>query len=208
MKGEVDFNRSFLLDQNPSEELKKRVDDYFSKMIKMQGKNRLGFKITGPSRISFLKNIFPDAKFIWIKRNFFAVLHSFLNVNFWKNKGYAQLWFYDAFTNQEKDYALKFKNDPIMLTAIQLKKIINITEYEINQKNPDIITVQYESFLDNPINSLKFILDFSELPYDKACEHYIRKNHKKKNKKDYRKLFGFQKYTEIYNLLQYNSIFT
>ena len=58
---DIDFSRNFLLNTDVPRERVHFIRNYFIKLMKYQGKNRFGFKITGPSRIRFLKQIFPDA---------------------------------------------------------------------------------------------------------------------------------------------------
>ena len=66
---ELNFSRSFLIEERLSEERINFIRAYFNKMVSYQKRNRLTFKITGPSRLSFLLQIFPDAVFINLKRN-------------------------------------------------------------------------------------------------------------------------------------------
>ena len=61
---DINFSRSFLVDESLSEERISFIRKYFNSMVKLQNRQRLTFKITGPSRITFLSKIFPDAIFI------------------------------------------------------------------------------------------------------------------------------------------------
>ena len=197
LQGEVDFSRSFLIKDRLTEKTSKRVEEYFQRMIHIQGKERLGFKVTGPSRIGFLKSIFPNAHFVWVKRDLHATISSFLKKDFWKTRGYSDLWFYDAFTNEEKEFALRYKKDPAMLTTIQLKKIMLETEKEIAQCGAKVFEIDYEHFLENPKDSISKILEFSNLDFDQSCFDYISQNTIKKRDVDYRSIFGDEKFNEI-----------
>ena len=63
----MDFSREFLIENLISEERKIFIRNYFYDLMRYQGKSRLAFKITGPSRIGYLKQIFPDAYFVYLK---------------------------------------------------------------------------------------------------------------------------------------------
>lgn len=176
LQNKYNFSRSFLVDVIADEETKQRVNDYFVEMVKIQGKKELGFKITGPSRIGFLLSIFPDAKFVWVKRDLVPTVNSFLKVDFWKTRGYDKLWFNDFYTKEEIEYSEKIKYNPELITAFQLKKIEEITYKELNSHNPKHLILQYEDFLNSPDLHIREILDFLELSHDEKCFDYIKKN--------------------------------
>lgn len=91
MNSDFNFCRSFLSDVVVSEFIKLNVFDYISKVLKIQNKNRMAIKLTGPSRLEFLTTVFPDGKFLLLERTFIATLSSFLNVSFWKGRNKMKL---------------------------------------------------------------------------------------------------------------------
>lgn len=203
---EVDFSRSFLIDSKLSEETLLRVRNYFVRMISIQGKKKLGFKITGPSRIGFLSQIFPDAYYIWVKRDLHATTSSFLLKDFWQTRGYNRLWFYDSFSEAELEFANKYLKDPAMITGIQLKKIELETEAEIIRHQTRVLRVDYNAFLKNPQKMLGEILEFTNLDMDHFVFDYIERNPVKEKMTDYRKVFGDEKYNELNELFTRNAI--
>lgn len=88
----INFGRGFLLDTKASPENADYIREFFSKIVRKQGKKRLAIKITGPSRIGYLASIFPDAQFVYIRRNPIPTISSLLKVPFWKSLGYNRLW--------------------------------------------------------------------------------------------------------------------
>jgi hypothetical protein len=176
MKGEVDFSRDFAIDKVASPELKQRVRDYFEKIAEKSGKERFAFKITGPGKVAFLLSIFPDARFVWVKRDLIPTLRSFLQVNFWKSRGINRLWFTGAYSEEELLYSETIKHSPELITAFQLKKLELVTLEELEKYNPPHLIITYEDFLEQPEKYIKNILTLAELNDDPACLNYINKN--------------------------------
>ena len=92
----INFSRGFLLNEKAAPEEAEKIRSAFTKLINYQRKERLAFKITGPSRIGYLHSVFPDAIFINIVRDAVPTIKSWLNVDFWQDKGKNQLWWVGA----------------------------------------------------------------------------------------------------------------
>ncbi len=197
----IDFSRDFLLDSYIEEERVKFIRKYFYKMVKYQNRKRLVFKITGPSRISFLIKIFPNAIFINLKRNKIPTISSFLNVEFWKTRGMNKLWWTGAYSNEEKEWARINSGKAGLLTAFQLKKLDDITEIELNRYKPKYMEVNYEDFVVNPENEINRIINISSLnffEFDKYLKGIKIYNRNKKDS-DY---FSSRELQDIYRILQ------
>jgi hypothetical protein len=179
----INFSRSFLLNDKATSAEKKSIRGFFEKMIKLQGKERLAFKITGPSRIGYLLSIFPDAQFVHVKRRIIPTVSSFMKTRFWESRGKHRIWFEGAYKETDFQYIKKLSNHPAELTALQIGRVISITEREIETHKPNILTINYEDFLNNPSENIKNILDFTELTNDEACFNYIKYNGIKNNVK-------------------------
>jgi len=173
---DIDFSRGFLLNQKASFERVNFIQEYFQKMIYYQNRKRLAFKITGPSRIGYLLSIFPAAYFVVLNRNIIPTISSFLKVKFWKDLGINQLWWTGAYSKEEEKWADENKNEPALITAFQIKKILDVTEYEIQKLKPRYIVISYEDFVTDPMREIIKIVDFTQLSKDKACLDYLEKN--------------------------------
>lgn len=171
---EIDFSRSFLLKESLSKERLYFIREYFNSMVKFQNKKRLMFKITGPSRITFLLKIFPDAIFINLKRNKISTISSFLNVVFWKTRGINKLWWTGVYDENEQEWALKNSENGALITAFQLNKIDLVTEIERKSLQPKFLEINYEDFVADPEKELKSIIDFTGLSsFD--CQKHLKK---------------------------------
>ncbi len=200
MDDKVDFSRGFLLNDTLSKEHINSIRAYFDVMVKNQGKKRLTFKITGPSRIGFLLQIFPDALFINVTRNHIPTVSSFLKVNFWKERGMHQLWWRGVYTKEDKEWAKENKENGALMTAFQIKKIEEITNQELATHDIDYIQVIYENFLSNPSAEMQRMVDFTKLePFNFDSEtKKIRTGHKFKKDTDY---FPESELEELYKIL-------
>ena len=173
---DIDFSRDFLLNKKETNEKINFIQNYFQKMIKYQNKKRLAFKITGPSRMEYLLSIFPDAYFIILKRKPIPTISSFLKVDFWKSLGFNRLWWTGAYSDEEKKWAKDNKDDSILLTTFQIKKIYEVTKLECKKCNPNYIEVNYEDFVKKPQEEIIRIIDFVNLEVDVACLNYLKEN--------------------------------
>lgn len=196
---DVDFAKSFLLTEKLSKERIDFIRDYFLKVIRYQCKRRLAFKITGPPRIAFLRQIFPDALFIYVRRNYVPTIHSFLNVKYWNTD---TVWWSGAYSDKEKEMIERNKKDPVFLTSIQIKKVQEVFEKEIKECNPKLMEVSYEDFVSTPQKTIGRILSFAGLEKRSSpCFDYIQ-THKidNRNKRD-------SEYFSVEELGKINKIF-
>lgn len=181
----IDFSYDFLLNTVASNSSKISIRNFFASLVNRQGKKRLAFKLTGPSRLEYLLSIFPDAKLVRIHRKPIPAISSLLKVDFWGLEGAKQLWWKGPYSKDEIEWSEKNIKDPVAMTAFQLKKIIDTTDEEIQKLGVDVHNVEYGNFIKDPKNTLKGILDFTNLSYDKACFDYFKKNKiHNQNKKD------------------------
>ena len=170
---DIDFSRGFLLDKKASEKEAKKIRTTFSKLVAYQFKKRLSFKITGPSRIGYLTSIFPDAIFVNIVRDPLPTINSWLNVDFWQDKGKTQLWWTGAYTQREEEWATKNTDKPELLAAMQYRKLMDITAAEIQQYKVPCLEVRYENFVEDPTAVINKILDFAGLKKSKNVDAYL-----------------------------------
>ena len=173
-RGKMDMSRDFLLDKVAGVEDKKFIRSYFTKLVHYQGKKRLCLKLTGPSRISFIQSIFPDAIFVYVNRKDIPTIKSFLNVPFWKSRGESQLWWKGVYSERELDLVKENKGNGLFLTAVQIKKLKQVFEYEKKAFNPCVIEISYEDFIEDPNKEISKILKFCGLETNSGpCYSYL-----------------------------------
>lgn len=169
------FSRSYLLNERADYATIEFIKKYFSKILWAQGKDRLAFKYTGPSRIEYFLSIFKKPVFIYIKRNPVPTISSFLKSNFWQRQGINQLWWKGPFTDSELQLIEINKDNPIWMTSFQLKRIYDVTNHEINTFKPRLLEIKYEDFVFQPNKIMEKILEFCNLSNDISCFDYINK---------------------------------
>ncbi|TKK68530.1 sulfotransferase [Ilyomonas limi] len=169
----IDFSRGFLLDTTATEKERKYMRGFFAKMVKYQKRKRLAFKITGPSRMEYMMSIFPDAVFINVQREPLGTVRSWLEVNFWQDKGKTQLWWTGAYSPQEEAEAERLATEPALITAFQYKKLSETTAYEIEKMKPEIYEVHYEDFIKNPKAFIHDLMGKLQLQPSKLVEDYM-----------------------------------
>lgn len=202
LEQDLDFGRDFLLGKKASPAKIEHARDYFSKVVKLQGKKRLAFKLTGPAKIEYLQSIFPDAQFVRILRNPVPTVSSLLKSTFWGDLGAKKLWWTGVYTDEEIKFAQEYVDNPIALTAIQTKKVSDITEMEIKKLGLDVLEVMYDDFTRSPEQVIATILKHVDLPYDKRCFDYLKKNkiyNKNKKDEDYFEQHNLELIRAIYN---------
>lgn len=169
----IDFSRGFLLDTKATPEEASKMQKFFAKMVQYQKRKRLAFKITGPSRMEYMMSVFPDAVFVNVQREPLATVRSWLEVNFWQNKGKTQLWWTGAYSPEEEAVAEKLSSEPEMITAFQYKKLSETTAYEIAKMKPEIYEVTYEDFIRNPEAFIKDLMQKLGLNPSKLVDDYM-----------------------------------
>jgi len=172
----IDFSRGFLINEKATEVEAKKIRKAFNKIVSYQSKKRLAFKITGPSRISYLQSIFPDAIFINVVRDPLPTIKSWINVEFWQTRGKHQLWWTGAYSNEEQEWALKNSDKSELLAALQYKKLMDVTAMEIKECNAKCLTIRYEEFVNHPLDIIENILDFTGLTKSKTVYDYLQRN--------------------------------
>ena len=117
------FSHSFLYNEKVTPKIKKRVLKYFRLIKVKQFKKQFAIKITGPGRLTFLDSIFENSKYVYLERDFIPTLSSFLKSSFWA-KDQSKLRWEGPYTEKELHYFNQIKNNRILSTAFQLKKIM------------------------------------------------------------------------------------
>ena len=169
------FESDYLLENRASDKQKNGLIDEFAKVLAYQGKPRLAVKTTGPSRMRFLQDIFPEARFVHIIRDGRAVVNSLMKVDFWvdTHRLESPAWSHgmpDSYIEEWK----RLEESPLALAALQWRNIVETARRECLSL-PDIpyLEIRYEDFMANPGATIVRILDFAELEASPAIESFI-----------------------------------
>ena len=170
----VEFARSYLLETLPDERSIRRMRQAVEAIQHWQGKRKFAAKFTGPGRVQFLTQAYPDALFVHVVRDGRAVVHSLLNTKFWRDKGGLSKPFWSGgLTTDDLDELAAAGNDPLILAALQWRRVIETTEEELSLL-PDhrYMKVSYEEFVGAPEQLLVDLFDYFAIDVDFS---YLRK---------------------------------
>lgn len=152
-----DFSFSFLADRAAAPETVRRVRRACESTVRAQGRARLATKLTGPPRVRYLLGIFPDARFVHVVRDGYAVVHSLLRVPFWRAKGGFDGPFWKG--GLDDDAVRRWRDqgaDPALITAMQWRRVLEQTRSETAGLPPaQYAEVRYEDFVANPHQELR-----------------------------------------------------
>jgi len=135
-----------------SDAARDKVSSVLNSTIRYQGKSRLAAKLTGPSRIDYLRTLFPDAIFVHVIRDGRAVVDSLLRVDFWRDKGGLDKPFWNnALSDNDIEEWDARGRAPVVLAAIEWRNVIVCTRREgASLDDKSYMEVRYEDFVENP----------------------------------------------------------
>jgi len=188
-----------LTSEDVSPWMKARFSEFFEKRYVRYGKPVFTHKYTGWSRIGFFSTIFPEAKFVHIVRDGRAVASSWLQMKWWGGYEGPENWFWGVLSDDQKR---EWENSHYSFATLAgLNWKILTDSYDKSSRLLDqnrYMVVKYEDFLNEPIEQLKNILQFSELEWSPDFENQFKKfNIRKSRKSAYKKDLNAQQLTDL-----------
>jgi hypothetical protein len=163
-----------LVKEDVTPRTKKHVNKIMSSMLTAK-RSRLMVKITGWPRIGFLKEMFPDAKFIHVYRDGRAVVNSLLNVRWWSGWHGPEQWRWGKFSKEQHERWEQYGKSFVALAAIEWEILMEAQE-KAKQTIPaeDMLEVRYEEFCQNPVGLFKQTMEFGQLAWTPEFEATVR----------------------------------
>jgi hypothetical protein len=131
-------------------------------------------KLTGWPRMSFLRTVFPDARFVYIVRDGRAVANSLLQVEWWRGALGPTGW---TFGPLPEAYAAEWDESGrsfAMLAGIEWKILVDAYEEACRVVPADArMEVRYEDFVRSPREYLGRIVDFSGLDWRRSLRRAL-----------------------------------
>lgn len=177
------FLYDYLLGVHASAEERSDVQRVVGKVLRYQGKARFAAKLTGPARIGFLRSLFDDALFINIVRDGRAVVHSLLNVDFWKNTfRLTEPAWQNGLSEAQLERWQTLERSPLALAALEWQAVLESTWRESAELPPGrYLEIRYEDFLAAPQPVLARLCEFCDLPASPEIERFLSTRVRLKN---------------------------
>jgi hypothetical protein len=140
-------------------------------------RRRLLHKITGWPRIGFLRELFPDARFIHICRDGRAVANSLLEVDFWRGWCGPERWRWGELTGSQRAEWERHGRSFIALAGLQWKLLMDATAEAASRiPSGQFMQLRYEDFVSDPVQHFRNVAAFCGLEwlprFEKAIAAY------------------------------------
>jgi omega-hydroxy-beta-dihydromenaquinone-9 sulfotransferase len=139
-------------------------------------RSRLLIKLTGWSRIGFLNEVFPDAKFVHIVRDGRAVASSLLHINSWQWRGWygPYSWRYGPLSGEDQAAWEASGRSFVTLAGLQWKIHTRAVEAARQMLDPGrFLEVKYEQLCEQPLDTCRRVLQFAELQPSPDFERHV-----------------------------------
>jgi hypothetical protein len=155
--------------------VRRQLHTAFGRMLSRR-RNRILIKLTGWSRIGYLNEIFPDARFIHIVRDGRAVASSYLHINEWQWRGWygPYSWRYGPLSPEDQAAWEASGRSFAALAGIQWR--IHTRAIDSARAGVDparFLQVRYEDFCEAPLEACRRVVEFSELERSPAFERHV-----------------------------------
>lgn len=132
-------------------------------------------KLTGWSRIGFLRAVFPGARFVHLVRDGRDVANSMVHVPFWDGWKGPGSWRYGRLSDADRKSWEEHDRSFVLLAGLAWKTLVASVE-EARRNDPDapVHDVRYEDFLADPVSTMEEIASALELPLDEALVDRVR----------------------------------
>jgi omega-hydroxy-beta-dihydromenaquinone-9 sulfotransferase len=166
-----------------TDKTKKHVSHTMARIL-TEKRNRLLLKVTGWPRISFLSEVFEDARFIHVMRDGRAVANSMLDVYFWQGWKGPQNWAWGELLPDQKKEWDQHGQSFVALAAIQWKILMDaMEEAKKTVSSERFLEIRYENLCADPLAQFQKVTQFCELEWTDSFKRQLGK-YQPKNSND------------------------
>jgi hypothetical protein len=148
---------------------------YFTAKMLTARRCRLLVKITGWPRIGFLKEVFPDARFIHIYRDGRAVANSYLSTSWWSGWRGPAGWRWGELPLEYRQKLERHNQSFVALAAIQWSILMDAqkkAKQELSSNN--LLEIRYEDMCKDPVGIFHRATEFTELEWSARFQFAIQ----------------------------------
>ncbi|MGZ4115463.1 MAG: sulfotransferase family protein [Actinomycetota bacterium] len=156
-----------------------RARDLFRKAVggimAHQGKSMFIAEYSGWSRIGFLREVFPGARFIHVVRDGRAVAHSYTTIDWWNGWEGIHRWRLGVPDDDVLVKLERYRYSFLALAAVYWKILIdNIIEASRPLPADDVLVVRYEDLVADPFKQATRCIEFCGLSDDARFRRHVR----------------------------------
>lgn len=136
---------------------------------------QLVVKVTGWPRVGFLREIFPNAKFIHVLRDGRPVAASFLKVEWWRGWRGPSGWLFGDLTAEQAAEWQRHDRSFVALAGIQWKILMDAMESAKGSVPAScMVEIRYEDLCRDPVEHFRRVAEFAELEWVPEFERAVR----------------------------------
>jgi len=163
-----------LVASDVTERVRRQVRAAFAPMLNRR-RDRLLLKITGWPRLGFLREVFPDAKFIHIVRDGRAVASSLLHIDFWRGWYGPQGWRAGLLTEEDQATWDRYDRSFVALAGLEWRIQMRAMDAARRLVPPEqFLEVRYEAFCQDPMEVCRRVLAFADLAETRGFMRDVR----------------------------------
>lgn len=138
------------------------------------GRPRLVLKVTGWPRVGFLREVFPDTRFIHVVRDGRSVAESLLRMRWWWGWRGPENWRFGPLTREEQDLWERHDRSFVALAGIEWSKLMRAMEEARGLvADEEWLTVRYEDFCQDPVRTFEVTQRFGALGLSESFLRHV-----------------------------------
>lgn len=142
--------------------------------VPTRSRPQLVAKVTGWPRVGFLREIFPNARFVHVLRDGRPVAASFLKVDWWRGWRGPSGWLFGDLTPEQSAEWLQHDRSFVALAGIQWKILMDAMDAAKQAVPPSaMLEIRYEELCRDPLSHFRAVTEFAGLPWLPAFERII-----------------------------------
>jgi hypothetical protein len=139
-------------------------------------RTHLSLKITGWPRVTFLRALFPDARFVHIVRDGRAVVNSLIATDWWRGWQGPQQWRWGELSAEHQETWLAHDRSFVALAAIQYNIILDSVLAAATDLPADCyLEMRYEDLCADPPATLQQVCNFAGWSWEREFERNIQR---------------------------------